>query len=171
MIDEHAPHQPRRDAEEVRAILPAHRPRVGEPQKRLVHQRRRLQRVSPPLARHVRAGESAEFGLDDRKELLERRFVALAPRSKELSDLAGDWWIHPLVRYHDPRNVTCRRRGKPTCRVILPNVGLPNTPFGPRNFGEFVRFNTSSRSSAFIRPAAFVSFVSITFRPASSHGG
>ena len=45
MVDEDAPHQPRRNAKKVRAVLPADAPGVGQPQECLIDQCRGLQRV------------------------------------------------------------------------------------------------------------------------------
>jgi hypothetical protein len=59
VIHQHAAHQARRDCEKVRTILPADAASVGQSEKRLVHQRRGLQRVIAPLTAHVRASQAA----------------------------------------------------------------------------------------------------------------
>ena len=89
VIDEHAPHQARRDPEKVRAILPADASGVGQPEKRLVHQRCGLQRVAAPLAAHVPARQAAQLRLDERRQLLERAIIAVAPRPQQLGDRPG----------------------------------------------------------------------------------
>ena len=58
-------------------------PGVRQPQKRLVHQRRRLQGVAAPLAAHVRASQAAQLRLHERYQLLERAIIAVAPRPQQ----------------------------------------------------------------------------------------
>jgi hypothetical protein len=106
MIDEHAAHQMRGDADEVRAILPGHASGVDQPNERFVDQRRRLQSVTSTLAIHVRASESSQLCLDKRQQALECALVAFAPRPEQLSDALMDVQV-PLVtrfgfRFHLP---------------------------------------------------------------------
>ena len=89
VIDENAPHQAGRDAKKVRAILPADAPGVGQSKKRLVHQRRGLQRVSAPLAAHVPSSQAAQLRLHERQQPLERAIIAVAPRPQQLGDRPG----------------------------------------------------------------------------------
>jgi hypothetical protein len=53
VIHEYAPHQPRRDSEEVRTIAPANILCVDETQIGFVHERGGLQRMPRSFARHV----------------------------------------------------------------------------------------------------------------------
>jgi hypothetical protein len=83
VIDEHAPHQARRDPQKVRPVLPAEAPGLGQAEKRLVHQRRDLQGVSTPLAAHVAARQATQLRLDERHQRLERTLIAVAPGSEQ----------------------------------------------------------------------------------------
>ena len=89
MIDEHAPHESRRDAEKVRPVLPPKPPCAGQPQKRFVDQRCRLQGVIAPFAAHVRAGQAAQLRLDERQQPLERTRIPSAPPMQQLRDCPG----------------------------------------------------------------------------------
>src|SRR5262249_47438904 len=80
VIDKHLPHEARRNADKVCAILPLHVPRSQQPKKRLVHERSRLQRMTVAFAPHVRASESAQFGFDERDQPVEGGLIAVAPR-------------------------------------------------------------------------------------------
>ena len=64
VIDEDLAHDPRGDAEEVRAVLPLNPGLVHEPEERFAHKRRRLERVSGPLAAHQTAGEPSELRVE-----------------------------------------------------------------------------------------------------------
>jgi hypothetical protein len=92
VIDEHAAHRLRRHAEEVRAALPrlaavaADQPHPG-----LVHERRRLQRVSRRSPAHVGACERAQLVVDERQQLLRSGRVARVHALQEDSGLAGDF--------------------------------------------------------------------------------
>ena len=87
VIHEHAAHQPGRDAKEMRAILPPHALRAGQPNECFVDQRRRLKSVVAPLAGHVAPSQPPELGLDERQQVLERLRIAVAPGSKQVGDL------------------------------------------------------------------------------------
>src|SRR5438105_15338229 len=99
MIDQDAPHEMRRHANEMRAILPAHLSGVDQPHERFVDERRRLQRVAAALAGHVAPRETTQFGVDERHQPLEGGLVAVAPRAQE-QVTSGDgvarsllgWW-------------------------------------------------------------------------------
>ena len=88
-------HHLRRDSEEVRAIPPFDSIDVYQPQVRLVHQRRRLQRMIGPLLAHIAPCETVELLIDQRDQSVEGGSVALAPRSEELGGSAVG------IRRHD----------------------------------------------------------------------
>jgi len=94
-LHQDSPHHLRRDGEEVRAIPPFDSIDVDQPQVRLVHQRRRLQRMIRPLPAHVVPGETVELLIDQRDQSVEGGAVALAPRSEELGGFAVG------IRRHD----------------------------------------------------------------------
>jgi hypothetical protein len=89
VVDEDAAHDLRGDGVEVRAALPPGLRAVlpGEPQVRLVDERRRLERVARPLAAHLPARDAAQLGVDERGQPVERRGVAPAPVREQLRDL------------------------------------------------------------------------------------
>jgi len=86
VIDQHAPHQPRGDADEMRPVPPLDAVCVNQPHERLVDQRCRLQRVVAPLASHVASGEPPQLCLDQRQQRLQRLLVAVAPGLQQLGD-------------------------------------------------------------------------------------
>ena len=89
VIDQDAPHQACRNPEKVRAVLPPDASRVGQPEKRLIHQRRGLQGMSAAFAPHVPASQAAKLRLDERREPLEGVVFAVAPRPQQLGDRTG----------------------------------------------------------------------------------
>ena len=60
-VDQDVPHQPRRDCQEVGAVLPTDVTPVHQADKRFVHQRGRLKHVAGPLAPEVSASDLAQF--------------------------------------------------------------------------------------------------------------
>ena len=81
----------------MRAILPLDAPDVDESQVRLVGERRGLESVARTLAAHVTAGQPAQFGIDERREPIERAFIPLAPGQEQVGDLRrrGSWHRAP----------------------------------------------------------------------------
>lgn len=67
-LDEDLPHRPRGDAEEVRAALERQVRALEEPEVRLVHEGRGLERVPGPLEPRVPARDAPEVGIDERHE-------------------------------------------------------------------------------------------------------
>ena len=86
-VHEDAAHQLRRQREEVRAIGPARDPHVDQTQIRLVNERGALQRQPGALAPYVAARLRAQLGVDERRELLERALVSLAPGFQQARDI------------------------------------------------------------------------------------
>src|SRR6202043_2609587 len=70
MVDEDLPHHPGRDAEEVRAVFPAHVWLPDQPQIGLMNEGGGLQRVIPSFAPHVRARSTTELSMDGDEESL-----------------------------------------------------------------------------------------------------
>jgi hypothetical protein len=85
MIDEHAPHEPSRDPEKVRSILPAEMSGIRQAEKSLIDECGRLQRMPAPLPAHVAAGQPVELRLHERQELVKGTILAVAPRAKKFS--------------------------------------------------------------------------------------
>ena len=69
VVHEHTAHHARRDAEEMRAVLPWNRPLRNQAQIRFVDDRCRLERVTGFLAAKVSGGQTAKLALDLRHEL------------------------------------------------------------------------------------------------------
>jgi hypothetical protein len=86
-IDEDAPYQPRCHGEEVRAILPADVVHVEQTDVGLVDERRGLETVTYPLARHEVTRNPMQLGVDDRDQTLQRFVVAVAPCFEQPCDV------------------------------------------------------------------------------------
>jgi hypothetical protein len=65
----------------MRPILPSNLPGLGQPQKSLIDERRRLQRVPVAFAAHVAPRQAPELCFHERNELFEGRVVTVAPGS------------------------------------------------------------------------------------------
>jgi hypothetical protein len=63
VVHEDLAHEPGRNPEEMRPVLPAHLSLVDQPQIRFVDQSRGLQDMAGPLLPHVPAGNLAQFVL------------------------------------------------------------------------------------------------------------
>jgi hypothetical protein len=59
---------------------------LDQPQIRFIDQRRRLQRVPGAFASHIVSGQTMQFGMNQRDQLLQRRLVAIAPSQQQLRD-------------------------------------------------------------------------------------
>ena len=98
MVGQDAPHHHCRQAHELRAVPPIDALLVDEPEVGLVDERGGLERVVRAFAPHVCAGEPAQLGVDEGKELLVGGPVALAPVDEEPRDVvAGSRAIHSAV--------------------------------------------------------------------------
>src|SRR5581483_8935946 len=72
VVDEDLSHHLRRQGEEAAAVADVEAAGARQPQPRLVDQRRGLQRVLHALARHRRAGQLAQLGVELLDALVER---------------------------------------------------------------------------------------------------
>jgi hypothetical protein len=72
LIDEDPSHQARRDAEELRAVLPDGRSLIDEPQVEFVHERGGRDGMACAFAPELARGNPAQFGVDERNEPVER---------------------------------------------------------------------------------------------------
>ena len=86
-IHKNVPHCLRGDAEEVRPVLPLDVLPVDKPDVRLVHQRRGLEHVSGPFARHVVRRQPMQVLVDGRRQAIEGRLIAIAPSDEQLRDV------------------------------------------------------------------------------------
>jgi hypothetical protein len=83
VIHEDAPHHLRRDAEELRAVLPLCAVLIDQPQVGFVNECGRLQRVIGALTPQVGLGPTMEVLVDQRDELIASRGISGAPRVQE----------------------------------------------------------------------------------------
>src|SRR5262249_47200857 len=60
---------------------------VHESQKRLMHQRRRLQRVATTLTPEVRGGAAPQFLIDERHHTVSRVHISASPSLQQISDV------------------------------------------------------------------------------------
>ncbi len=88
-VDQHAPHNLRRDRKEMGAILPLHVLPVDQAQVGFVDQRSSLKEVVATLAGHAPHRDAPQFLVDERRQRLERGLVAVAPRDEQLRDIGG----------------------------------------------------------------------------------
>ena len=120
VIDEDAPHRLGHGAEEMRAIAEWD-VGAGEPEKGLVDESRRLERVTLPLAAHVPARDRVQLTVDERQQLGERCGVAAACRGEKIGDRVAGPAIRwngstPARRGDSARRITrAAPRGSPIC--------------------------------------------------------
>ena len=98
-LDEDATHRLRGNREEVDAVLGPDTRVVDEAQVRLVHERRRVERVARPLAAHVAASQAPELGVEQRNEAIERAAVTVAPVEEQAGDVPRAWVRHGHGRH------------------------------------------------------------------------
>lgn len=89
MIHEDSPHDLRGHAEKVGAVLPVDLALIDEAQVDLMHQRRRLQSMAGALVAKLACGNTPQLGVDQRKQLIERIWIAATPVAEKRSDVAG----------------------------------------------------------------------------------
>jgi hypothetical protein len=95
VVDEDAAHQPRGDAEEVRAVLPPDVVLVYQAQEDFIDERGGLQRVVVSLASDVITGQPPQLFVNQRHQLVEGTLIPVAP---PLQNLRGFWLcLHLLV--------------------------------------------------------------------------
>ena len=86
MVHENPPHHDRREADELRPVLPVHLPLIDQPKVRLVDERCGLEGVVAPLAEQIRGGQPAQLIVHERQHLVARPLVALAPVEQQSCD-------------------------------------------------------------------------------------
>src|SRR4030095_1410755 len=89
VLDQNPSHQLCRRGEEVRPILPSHPLVVDESYVGFIHQRGCLAAVIRPLTPHLTVRKPAELRVHDRRQAVERPFVAVAPRAEHLADVVS----------------------------------------------------------------------------------
>src|SRR5262249_48644732 len=87
MVNHDPPHQLRGWCDEVRPVLPRRLRVFNQSQVSFVEDRGGLQGVAGALPAHVMVSQPVQFGLHQRKQLLERPLVSSAPVTEQLSNL------------------------------------------------------------------------------------
>ena len=87
VIDEHVPHDSRRDREEVSLVLPADARLIGESEECLVDEGRRVQRVAFALALELPMGNRTQLGIDERNDPIPRDGIVAPPRGFDIGSL------------------------------------------------------------------------------------
>ena len=85
-IHQNLAHQPRRDAKEMRPILPVDLLGIHQPQVRLIDQRRSLQADLAPFVRQMPVRQPVQFLIHERRQLFERSFIACIPSAQQGRD-------------------------------------------------------------------------------------
>jgi hypothetical protein len=94
MIDQNAPHDLRRDTEELRAVAPRYALLSQEPDVRFVHERRRLQRMVPTLAPQKSGGPLPKLLVHQWDQFFPRPKIPAAPSLQQLTDGPGVCGLH-----------------------------------------------------------------------------
>ena len=96
VVDQDPPHGLRRHAKELRPVEPRHALLSHQADVRLVHERRRLQRVIAALAPQVRSGPFAKLLVDEGDQVLSRLKIAARPLLQQMTDPA--WSLRSSLR-------------------------------------------------------------------------
>jgi hypothetical protein len=86
MIDQDPPHHLRGDREKVRPILPGDAVLSHQAHVRLMHERRRLQRVIGSLTAQIRTRPQLELPIHDGHQPIPRLKIAAVPRTQQMAD-------------------------------------------------------------------------------------
>ena len=87
MVHQDTPHHRRGKAEKVRPIAPVDALLAHQPEKRLVDDRRGLQRMGDAFAAQLRRRDALELAVDAREERFASRAVAASPGVQEPGDV------------------------------------------------------------------------------------
>ena len=89
VVHEDAAHDPSRDGQEMRAILPLDVFPFDQPEIRLVDEHRGLEAVIRALSRHATPRNPVQFLVDERNQSLEGARVAPSPFAEERGHFRG----------------------------------------------------------------------------------
>src|SRR6266436_9896590 len=92
MVNHDAPHQLRGRRDKVGAALPERLRIIDQSQVGFVENDGGLQGVAGAFPAHVMVREPVQFGLHQRKQLLQRSVVSAAPVAEQLGDLLPGGW-------------------------------------------------------------------------------
>ena len=109
MLDQNTAHQLRGHREEMGPILPLHPLVIHQAHIGFIDQRGRLEAVAAALTSHVAVRQAAELRIDDRRQLVERELVSVAPGAEQLADVV---YRHLARRLYLPSVMDCTRRGR-----------------------------------------------------------
>ncbi len=85
VVHEDSPHHARRQGEEMGAALPVHRVLADQPDVRLVHEGRRLQRVVAAVSAQMAGSAAAQLAVDQRQQFVLRVRMPVRPRVEQSS--------------------------------------------------------------------------------------
>src|SRR5258705_7713536 len=141
MVNHDAPHQLRGGRDKVGPALPEGFRIIAQRQVGFVENDGGLRGVAGTFPAHVMVGEPVQFGLHQRKQLLERCFVSAAPVAEQLGDLLSRRWGR---RHTDcstlqilPRSTcnSCTLLSGTCCRAPL-NAATHRAPAAPVTFSS-----------------------------------
>jgi hypothetical protein len=172
MVDEHAPHDPRRHRQEVHAILECE-VEVDDPRVRLVHDRGRLEGVIHTLVAHVRRRDAPQLRVDRLRELrcAASRAASLAT-SSSASSSSGESATSG-VRRRTPSAPTSSPPARiGTMRSRPSSEGLAHGSFGTRHScgataGSFAPSDPGRSSTTRPNPKLLCTCLSICANPAA----
>src|SRR5260370_11904676 len=147
MVNHDTPHQLRDGRDKVGPALPERLRIIDQPQVGFVENDGGLQGVAGAFPAHVMVGEPVQFGLHQRKQLLERSFVSAAPVAEQLGNLLSRRWGRRHTGCSTPQILTridgflqhSRRPSKKTAhswRVSGGLSALPDEPAQTTNAGK-----------------------------------
>ena len=118
VVDENPPHQRRRHREKVAPIAPLHPIDICQPEIRLVHERRCLERVVSALILHVVMREAPQLPIDDRHERIARGWIVVRPCRQQRRHVlnaraifgfrhhrANEWGAHLSAKRHVRKDI------------------------------------------------------------------
>jgi hypothetical protein len=97
-IDQDSPHDLRAHGHEMHPIVPVDALYVDQPEVRLVHERRRLQRMTGALVSHIAVGEVAQLVMEQSGQPIQRSSVAIRPCAQETRDFGRSRHDHGATK-------------------------------------------------------------------------
>ena len=103
VVDKDPAHDPGRDTEEMRSILPFDIALFDQPQVRLVNERGWLERVARAFVSKLTGGNPAQLGIDERQQAVEGVSIATTPVVEQFRDVVtcGHWQPEGLGNQQD----------------------------------------------------------------------
>ena len=89
MIHEDAAHELRRDAEELRAMLPRRSPLIHQPEIEFMNERRRRERVIGTFPPELARRDPPQLAINYGEQAIERARIPFRPTQQQPSDVRG----------------------------------------------------------------------------------